>query len=133
MKRVTHTRRYETSRPSRQRGMGLVQWLILIALVGGLATMAIRTIPHYIDFYTMVSVVEALPKNEVHVMSPQKIRDTLKKRLKINNIRDLDLSKVVSIQRKRGETELTLDYEIREHLVYNIDLVLTFNKRFDYT
>lgn len=120
-------------RPSRQRGMGLIQWLLLIALVGGTATMAIRTVPHYIDFYTMVSVVEALPKDEVHVMSASKLRELLAKRFKINNIRDLDLAKVVSIERKRGETDLTLDYEVREHLVYNIDLVLTFNKHFNYT
>ena len=40
--------------------------------------LAIRTVPHYIDFYTMVSVVEALPKNQVHVMSKKKIRDSIR-------------------------------------------------------
>jgi translation initiation factor RLI1 len=121
------------SGPRRQRGMAMIQWIILILIVGGTATVAIRTIPHYIDFYTMVSVVEALPKNEVHVMSKQKIRDSLRKRFKINNIRDLDIAKVVGIERKRGATAVTLDYEIREHLFYNIDLVMSFNKRFDYS
>jgi len=127
------THRDRTSRPSRQRGMAMIQWMILILIVGGTATMAIRTVPHYIDFYTMVSVVEALPKNEVHVMSKQKIRDSLKKRFKINNIREFDLTKIVAIERKRGATAVTLGYEIREHLFYNVDVVLSFNKRFDYT
>ncbi len=127
------THRDMTSRPRRQRGMAMIQWLILILIVGGMATMAVRTVPHYIDFYTMVSVVEALPKNEVHVMSKQKIRESLKKRFKINNIREFDLTKIVAIERKRGATALTLEYEIREHLFYNVDVVLSFNKRFDYT
>ena len=127
------THRDMTSRPHRQRGMAMIQWLILILIIGGTATMAIRTVPHYIDFYTMVSVVEALPKNEVHVMSKQKIRDSLKKRFKINNIREFDLTKIVAIDRKRGATAVTLEYEIREHLFYNVDVVLSFNKRFDYT
>ena len=127
------THRDMTSRPRRQRGMAMIQWLILILIVGGTATMAIRTVPHYIDFYTMVSVVEALPKNGVHVMSKQKIRDSLKKRFKINNIREFDLTKIVAIERKRGATAVTLEYEIREHLFYNVDVVLSFNKRFDYT
>jgi translation initiation factor RLI1 len=127
------TQRDMMSGPRRQRGMAMIQWIILILIVGGTATVAIRTIPHYIDFYTMVSVVEALPKNEVHVMSKQKIRDSLRKRFKINNIRDLDIAKVVGIERKRGATAVTLDYEIREHLFYNIDLVMSFNKRFDYS
>jgi hypothetical protein len=113
--------------------MAMIQWLILILIVGGMATMAVRTVPHYIDFYTMVSVVEALPKNRVHVMSKQKIRESLKKRFKINNIREFDLTKIVAIERKRGATALTLEYEIREHLFYNVDVVLSFNKRFDYT
>ncbi len=127
------THRDMTSPPRRQRGMAMIQWLILVLIVGGTATMAIRTVPHYIDFYTMVSVVEALPKNEVHVMSKQKIRDSLKKRFKINNIREFDLNKIVAIERKRGATAVTLEYEIREHLFYNIDVVLSFNKRFDYS
>ena len=127
------TQRDMMSGPRRQRGMALVQWMLLVLIVGGTATVAIRTIPHYIDFYTMVSVVEALPKNQVHVMSKQKIRDSLRKRFKINNIRDVDLAKVVGIERKRGETALTLDYEVREHLFYNIDLIMSFSKRFDYS
>ena len=127
------THRDMTSGPRRQRGMAMIQWLIVILIIGGTATMAIRTVPHYIDFYTMVSVVEALPKNEVHVMSKQKIRDSLKKRFKINNIREFDLTKIVAIERKRGATALTLEYEVREHLFYNVDVVLSFTKRFDYT
>ncbi len=127
------TQRDMTSGPRRQRGMAMIQWMVLVLVVGGTATVAIRTIPHYIDFYTMVSVVEALPKNQVHVMSKQKIRDSIRKRFKINNIRDVDIGEVVGIERKRGETALTLDYEIREHLFYNIDLVMSFNKRFDYS
>ena len=127
------TQRNMMSGPRRQRGMALAQWMILVLIVGGTATVAIRTIPHYIDFYTMVSVVEALPKNQVHVMSKQKIRDSLRKRFKINNIRDVDIAKVVGIERKRGATALTLDYEVREHLFYNIDLIMSFSKRFDYS
>lgn len=127
------THRDMTSGPRGQRGMAMIQWLILVLVVGGTATMAIRTVPHYIDFYTMVSVVEALPKNQVHVMSKQKIRDSLKKRFKINNIREFDLTKIVAIERMRGTTAVTLEYEIREHLFYNVDVVLSFNKRFDYT
>ncbi len=126
-------RRHINHGPRRQGGMVLLQWMALIAIIGGIATMAIRTVPHYLDFYTMVSVVEALPRNDVHVMSKQSIRDSLKKRFKINNIRDLDPAKVVDIERKRGETLLTLDYEVREHLFYNIDVVLSFSKRFNYS
>ncbi len=126
------TQRDMTSGPRRQRGLALLQWMVLILIISGTAMLAIRTVPHYIDFYTMVSVVEARPKNQVHVMSKKKIRDSLLKRFKINNIREFDLTKIVAIERKRGATALTLEYEIREHLFYNVDVVLSFKKRFDY-
>lgn len=127
------TRRDMMSRPGRQLGLSAMQVVVLILIIGGVVTAALRTVPHYLDFYTMVSVVEALPHEQVHVMSKQKIRDALQKRFKINNIRDVDMGKSVAIERKRGETSLTLAYEIREHLFYNIDLVLTFNRRFAYS
>ena len=127
------TQRGMMSGSRRQSGVAMVQWMVLVLVVGGIATLAMRTIPHYIDFYTMVSVVEALPKNQVHVMSKQTIRDSLRKRFKINNIRDVDLNNVVGIVRKRGTTAVTLEYEVREHLFYNVDLVLSFTQRFDYS
>ena len=113
--------------------MALVGWLVLIFVVGSTGTLAIRTIPHYIDYHTMISVVEALPQNEVHVMSTRDIRSSLAKRFKVNNIRDLKVKDILGIERKRDRTALVLKYEVREHLLYNIDLVLVFSKRFDYT
>lgn len=127
------TQRKMTSGRHRQRGIAMLKWMFVLLIVGGIVTMAIRTVPHYVDFYTMVSVVEALPKNQVHVMSKQKIRASLQKRFKINNIREFDLNKIVAIERKRGATAVTLEYEIREHLFYNVDVVLSFTKRFDYS
>ena len=123
----------EMTDPHRQRGMALVGWLVLIFAVGSTGTLAIRTIPHYIDYHTMISVVEALPQNEVHVMSTRDIRSSLAKRFKVNNIRDLKVKDILGIERKRDRTALVLKYEVREHLLYNIDLVLVFSKRFDYT
>jgi Domain of unknown function (DUF4845) len=117
----------------RQRGVSVVALLLLVALVGGIGTLAVRLIPHYIDYGTIVSLVEELPADQVHKMAPSDIRTSLKKRFLINNIRDLDPGKVVKIERKRDGTTLIVDYEQREPLVYNVDLVLVFHREFHYT
>ena len=107
--------------------------LLLVALIGGVGTLAVRLIPHYIDYATIVSLVEELPADQVHQMAFSDIRTSLKKRFLINNIRDLDPAKILKIERKRDGTSLVLDYERREPLVYNVDLILAFHREFHYT
>lgn len=124
-----HTR---TPGVSRQRGAGMLSWICILAVAALLLTLALRLIPHYIDFRTMVGLIEDLPAGEVHDMTKKDIRDTLTKRFKINNIRDLKVTDVLTIERSRGETILLLDYEVRENMVANIDLVVMFDQRFDY-
>ncbi len=115
-----------------QRGAGMLSWICILAVVALVLTLALRLIPHYIDFRTMVGLLEDLPAGEVHNMTKKDIRDTLGKRFKINNIRDLKVTDVLTIERSRGETILLLDYEVRENMVANIDLVVMFDQRFAY-
>ncbi|MCR9277469.1 MAG: DUF4845 domain-containing protein [Pseudomonadaceae bacterium] len=110
----------------------MLSWICILAVAALLLTLALRLIPHYIDFRTMVGLIEDLPAGEVHDMTKKDIRDTLTKRFKINNIRDLKVTDVLTIERSRGETILLLDYEVRENMVANIDLVVMFDQRFDY-
>lgn len=117
----------------RQSGVSVVAMLLLVALIGGVGTLSVRLIPHYIDYGTIVSLVEELPPDQVHKMAFSDIRTSLKKRFLINNIRDLDPAKIVKMERKRDGTSLTIDYERREPLLYNVDLILVFHREFHYT
>jgi hypothetical protein len=116
----------------RQSGLTILGWVAILTIVGAVATLAIRIIPHYTDFYTIVRLVEELPANQVHAMDKASIRESLLKRFLINNIRDLNVRDVIEIERKRDATEIVVHYERREHIVYNVDLVLTFDRRFEF-
>ena len=53
--------------------------------------------------------------------------DLINRRLEINNVRDLD-PKAFKIQRTdEGTYDVRVDYERREHLLGNIDVVLAFH------
>ena len=43
------------------------------------------------------------------------------------------VDKIILIDRKRIGTTLVLKYEVRQPLVYNISVVVAFDKNFDYT
>jgi predicted lipid carrier protein YhbT len=118
---------------SKQRGASFLGWLVIVAAIAGVAVLGLRLIPHYIDYRTILSVVDALPADKVHTMSKAEIREALKKRFLINNIRDLKVREVIEIDRKRAVTLLVLNYEVREHLAFNVDLVIFFDRRIEYT
>ena len=61
-------------------------------------------------------------------MAIEDIRESLRKRFKVNSLRDFDLQKIIIIDRTKEGTSLTIDYERREHLVANVDVVLTFSR-----
>ncbi len=117
---------------SKQRGASFLAWLLVVAAVAGAAVLGLRLIPHYIDYRTILSVVDALPQDRVHTMSKAEIREALHKRFLINNIRDLKVRDVIEIDRKREATILLLSYEVREDLIFNIDLVISFDQRLEY-
>ncbi len=117
----------------KEAGLTVLGWLVVLLVVGAAASISVKVIPHYVDNQTIVSVLESMPKNKVHTMSKAEIRTSVIKRLKINNIRDIDIQSIMKIERARGSTTLALNYEVREHLLGNMDIVMSFKRNFVFT
>ena len=121
------------SSPARERGLSAMGALgMLIVIVAGI-TLTLKLAPHYIDFYTMQSVIEGLPPQEVRGMTRTNLNEALQKRFKINNLRDFKIRDIIELERSRDGTVLMVKYERREHLFFNVDVVITFEKRYEYT
>ena len=118
---------------SKQRGASFLTWIVVAAMASMVGLVAARVVPAYVDYYTIVKLIEALPNDKVHSMGTGEIKDALRKRMLINNIRDLQVDKILQIDRKRIGTTLVLKYEVRQPLVYNISIVVAFDRNFDYT
>jgi hypothetical protein len=117
----------------RQRGVSALGGLLVLVLVVGAITLTLKLAPHYIDFYTMQSVIEGLPAGEMRTMPRGTLNDTLEKRFKINNLRSFDIRDIINLDRSREGTVLEVSYERREHLFFNIDVVISFHKRYEYS
>ncbi len=116
----------------KQRGAVSLGVVIIIAAVVGFMWLSLRLIPHYIDYETMKSVMEDLPGPQIHEMDKRAIRDSLEKRFKINNLRSFKVRDVVEIERTSKETIVSIAYEVREPLMFNIDMVLSFEDQYTY-
>lgn len=114
------------SSPTSQRGMSLISWIIVIAFLLFQGIMAMKIIPVYINDASVSSIMKKLPTDSaLNSASSRTIRDTIEKRLKINNIYDLDRSDIV-IKPARGGYNVTLDYESRGNLFGNLDYIISF-------
>jgi hypothetical protein len=112
-----------------QRGSmaGVVLTLLVLASVISIGS---RLTPLYLDHNTMVTVMEKMSQeNDLALQQDAKIRETMRKRLKINNIRKFDLKEHLKIARGTDGTELLLNYEVRIDLFANLGLIAVFEKK----
>ena len=113
----------------RQRG-SIASILVILLVLASLVSVGSRVIPLYLDHNTMGAIMEKMSlENGLALESEGNIRDTMRKRLKINNIRDFDLKEHLKIDHSKVGTELVLDYEVRIELVSNLSLIAAFNKK----
>ena len=117
---------------SKQRGFSVLSGLAAVALIAATVTTALRIGPHYVDFRTIQSIMDSLPAAQVHDMDKGAIREILRKRFRINNIRGFKVQDILTIERSKGSTVVDIDYEVRENLLFNADIVVMFDDRYEY-
>lgn len=114
----------------RQQGLGLISWIVVIAVFSIIITLVIRIVPVYLDYFSVKNILSDLQSTSgSRVMPKREIRLQLHKRFRTNNLWDLDADEVVKIikDKDRGLV-FHLKYEIREPIAGNIDFIITFDE-----
>lgn len=89
-----------------------------------------KVVPVYMDHNTMSTILDKMAEEPgMGSRGDGGIREEMRKRFKLNNIRDFDLGEHVTIERHGRGTDVLLDYEVRMPLVSNLDLVAHFSKK----
>lgn len=116
----------------RERGMTFLGVVALLVGVAAVITLVMRLGPHYLDWTTMETILDDLAGENVHQMSKADIRGSLAKRFRVNSLRGFDMREVIKIERNKVDTSLIVEYEKREPIVFNIDVVLRFSGQHRY-
>lgn len=120
-----------TSMPSRMQGLGMVGWMVVISVVVVLGMFAAKTIPSYLEYQTVTGTISSvLDDPKVGLQSETEIRTSIGKRFTINNVKAID-ARDLEIDVGGGNVNIVVDYEVRDNLFYNIDVVLVFFREFD--
>lgn len=117
-----------------QKGMSFSGILALMLVIGSFLIFASKTIPAYMDDRMILSTMKKLTQGDNDIRGKDKrfVRDVISKSLLVNNIRSVagDLKSWV-ITRDDEHFVVELEYEVRESLFSNVDVVVHFKHRLD--
>ena len=113
-----------------QKGMTTTSALFTLFIVGFVLTVVFRLAPHYLDNRIIQSAIDQVGQSDINGKSNSQIRRKIADFFTINNIRDVDVRKVV-IDREDSGTQISLDYEKRIEMFGNVDVVLKFSNSYE--
>jgi len=90
-------------------------------------TFGLKVVPLYVDHNLITGVCEELIENgEAANMTTSDVRQRVSNTLRINNIRDFDLTSI-TVRKENNQAIITIEYERRVELAANLDVVAKFN------
>jgi len=106
--------------------MTFIGILLILAAAAFLATMAVRLVPHYVQYATVKSVMDGL-KHDPDVLGggQEAILKTIDNKLYINEVRNVPRN-YFKLKRVPNGVELSVSYEVREPILGNLDALMTF-------
>lgn len=114
-----------------QKGMSLLGWLMVLALVAFFASTAFKMLPHYMDYMAMEKMITEVEKDpSLEISTVNAFYEHMQKGMQVNSIREIKLKEAVKIKLEGGDFQVHLQYEKREPLIQNLDLVARFDKEF---
>jgi len=117
--------------PRSQKGLSILSWLVVLAVVAFLASTAFKVMPHYFDYMSMEKIITSVETEKAaDIRSVGDFYAHVSKGMMVNNLRDLKLDEVLKVTLENNEFRAHLKYEKREPLIENLDLVVNFDKEF---
>lgn len=110
----------------KQKGLTLISWLAIIAVVLFNAIIALNVVPVYLNDHSVKTLMQNLESDSaVRGATPKKIKEIITKRLRINNIYSVNKDHITIKKSKTGYL-VTIEYEPRGRLVGSLDYIVSF-------
>jgi hypothetical protein len=112
------------------RGITLIGFAILLAVVGFFVYLAMRLVPVYVEYMGIVKSMEQVRSESGSAnASPEEIRRSLSLKFNTQYIDDNAIPpQAIQVIREGNAQVLRIRYERRVPFVYNLELLATFDK-----
>ena len=111
-----------------QRGITLIGFIMLLAVVGVFLFVGFKLFPVYAEYYSAVTDLKASCKeSDAPTANLQQMRNKLDRRFNISYVDSIDTKKDVKLIVDGDTRMLNIKYEVRKPLIYNLDFVAKFD------
>lgn len=111
-----------------QRGLTMLSWLIVLGIMVFFMLIGIKMIPTYLENYSIKQVLTTMQNDRsVRKMTPNEIKKSFIKRLKINSVYEFDRNSL-KVKKEKFGTKILVDYEVRKPVAGNVAIVMTFSE-----
>lgn len=112
-----------------QRGITLVGFVVILALVGVLAYLGMKVFPIYEQFFSVRSAMKGVAGEPgVGQMDPAKIKDLFFRRLYVNYADDDLKPENIKVERNDSGYTMNVKYEVRRPLIADLDIIGRFDE-----
>jgi hypothetical protein len=112
----------------KQSGMSFWGLLVVAALFVFFVIMTFKLLPPYLEYGKVKTAIENVAHQpDAATMELRDLRNAMDKRFDIDDVNDIDTSKVLSVEKKPGVTTFRIVYEKRVPLAYNITALINFD------
>jgi len=110
-----------------QRGLSMIGFLFVAAVLIFVAMLAMKLVPAYIEFFSVKKILAAMGQDSsLRSKSNAEIRSDFSKRADASYV-DAVESSDLTIERSSAGTVVSVDYEFRTKLLGNASLVVDFS------
>jgi len=119
---------------SRQQGMTVISWVLVLGLIAFFATLVLRLGPIYLENFQVKSILSGLDDMpNLSLKSKSELHKIFNKKLYINAIKTVQAGKGGNFKITKQDKKLVIDveYEVRQKIFYNIDALITFKEHYE--
>jgi hypothetical protein len=115
-----------------QAGLTMISWVFVLAILAFCGMFGFAVVPMYAENIYVVNALKSLAEPGINLaeMSDAEINKKLQNFYMVNNVRSEGAQNIV-IDRKSKTLLITIDYENRTNLFWNIDVVTRFQNHLD--
>lgn len=117
-----------------QRGMTLISWILMLGVIAFFATIAMRLLPMYQEYYGVLSIMDGMETElKNNKLTKAQVMKLLKRRFSTGYVFSVKDENVELQKGKAGSaiTKITIDYEVRKPFAAQIDLIGHFHTEID--
>ncbi|MBK5941699.1 DUF4845 domain-containing protein [Halochromatium roseum] len=112
--------------PGPQRGFGLGKVLVVLLLVVFFVSLGIKMAPSYLTYFQVRNIMErVVERPELAGAGSRAILAAVTRQLGIDAVSSVD-AKDFHLSREGEDTLLNLDYQVQQHVGFNVDVLMHF-------